>query len=86
MAWRGLCASRTNEITSGHHLIYIRFAHLCEVVHSVCSRCLICKKCKVSHKKYGHLPSKEAEDEPWERLCVDLIGPYTIPQKGAEPL
>jgi hypothetical protein len=28
--------------------------------------------------KYGHLPSKEAEAEPWERLCVDLIGPYTI--------
>jgi hypothetical protein len=36
--------------------------------------------------KYGHLPSKEAEAEPWERLCVDLIGPYTIKHKGAEPL
>jgi hypothetical protein len=36
--------------------------------------------------KYGHLPSKEAEAEPWERLCVDLIGPYTIKHKGEEPL
>jgi hypothetical protein len=32
------------------------------------------------------LPSKEAEAEPWERLCVDLIGPYTIKRKGLEPL
>jgi hypothetical protein len=30
--------------------------------------------------------SKEAEAEPWERLCVDLIGPYTIKREGAEPL
>jgi hypothetical protein len=22
----------------------------------------------------------------WERLCVDLIGPYTIKHKGEEPL
>jgi hypothetical protein len=29
-------------------------------------------------KKYGHLPIKEAEADPWEKLCVDLIGPYTI--------
>jgi hypothetical protein len=38
------------------------------------------------HKKYGHLPSKEAQAESWERLRVDLIGPYTIKHKGAEPL
>jgi hypothetical protein len=36
--------------------------------------------------KYGHLPSIEAEAEPWERLCVDLIGPYTIKHKEEEPL
>src|SRR5690348_6626278 len=29
-------------------------------------------------QKYGHLPEKEAEAMPWERLCVDLIGPYTM--------
>ena len=40
----------------------------------------------MSYKKYGHLPPKEAEAEPWERLCVDLIGPYTIKRKGKEPL
>jgi Integrase zinc binding domain len=61
------------------------FPHLHELVHSVCSKCLICPKWKVSHMKYGHLPSKESEAEPWERLCVDLVGPYTIKHKGAEP-
>lgn len=34
--------------------------------------------------KYGHLPAKEAEAEPWDKLCVDMIGPYTI--KGKKPL
>jgi len=24
------------------------------------------------------LPAKEAEDTPWEKVCVDLIGPYKI--------
>ena len=24
------------------------------------------------------LPEKQAEAEPWEKLCVDLIGPYMI--------
>ncbi len=37
--------------------------------------------------RYGKLPKKVAESEPWEQLCVDLIGPYHItkqngPQKG----
>jgi hypothetical protein len=36
--------------------------------------------------KDGHLPSKEEVAEPWERLRVDLIGPYTIKHKGAELL
>ena len=29
--------------------------------------------------KYGHLPAKKAEVVPWNQLCVDLVGPYTIP-------
>ena len=31
--------------------------------------------------KYGHLPAKTAEDEPWDKLCIDLIGPYKIYRK-----
>ena len=37
-------------------------------------------------KKYGHPPEKTAEAVPWERLCVDLIGPYTIERVGQENL
>ena len=36
--------------------------------------------------KYGKLPEKEAEAEPWETLCVDLAGPCEVPHKGQQPL
>jgi hypothetical protein len=32
------------------------------------------------------LPAKEAEADPWEVLCVDLIGPYTIKRRGKKNL
>ena len=28
--------------------------------------------------KYGKLPTKNVIRKPWEALCVDLIGPYTL--------
>jgi hypothetical protein len=37
-------------------------------------------------RKLGTLPEKEAEAEPWEKLCVDMVGPYTIKRRGAEAL
>ena len=43
--------------------------------------CRTCEKCQLSkkqHKKYGHLPPKEAEIMPWKHVNVDLIGPYTV--------
>ena len=40
--------------------------------------CPICQRNKRHQKKYGKVPPKVAEAKPWERLCVDLIGPYTI--------
>jgi len=30
---------------------------------------------------YGQTPAKIAETIPWRRVCVDLIGPYTINAK-----
>ncbi len=35
-------------------------------------------------RKYGHLPPKTVITNPWECLCVDLIGPYTL--KGKDNL
>ena len=46
------------------------------------SKCDTCQRFKKQKKKYGHLPVKEAESEPWERLSVDLIGPYKIERKS----
>jgi len=36
----------------------------------------------MSTKKYGHLPEKEAEATPWEKLCMYMIGPYHIKNKA----
>ena len=41
---------------------------------------------KKQKKKYGHLPPKLAESQPWEHLCVDMIGPYQIRRKGKKTL
>jgi hypothetical protein len=40
--------------------------------------CAICQTQKKQSKKYGLLPEKETEAMPWDRLCVNLIGPYYI--------
>jgi hypothetical protein len=37
------------------------------------------KKCR--NHKYGKLLAKLAITTPWEALCVDLIGPYTLKGK-----
>jgi transposase InsO family protein len=42
-----------------------------------CRKCQLCKR--TTTKKYGHLPPKEAEDaEPWKRVNVDMIGPFSV--------
>ena len=56
-----------------------------ETVHTVCSTCPTCQITKKSQVNYGHLPEKRAEAIPWERLCVDLIGPYTIRNRKESP-
>ena len=55
-----------------------------KTVQSVCQRCQNCQLNKPKLRKLGHLPPKTAEEIPWERLCIDLIGPYSIgnPKKG----
>ena len=43
-----------------------------------------CHSCQVN--KYGKLPAKLAITTPWEALCVDLIGPYTLKGKARQKL
>ena len=55
---------------------------LLTTVHDVCKKCPTCQRAKTTNQKYGKLPPKQAETNPWETLRVDLISPYTIPRKG----
>ena len=57
-----------------------------EDVRKYCSTCDVCQRTKKNKKKYGLLPEKAAETDPWEVLCVDLIGPYTIKQPNGNKL
>ena len=73
---------RTEETIKQH--LYWPNMHVDICAHV--STCDTCQKTKKYNKKYGHLPEKAAEAVPWERLCVDLIGPYTIERVGQENL
>ena len=74
--------NRTEE-TIGQHLWWPKMReHITKYVQI----CPLCQKTKRRQKKYGLLPPKEAEAIPWDKLCVDLIGPYKIRRKGAKEL
>jgi hypothetical protein len=49
-------------------------------------KCPLCQRNKRRQKKYGLLPPKLAEATPWDKLCIELIGPYTIQRKGVKDL
>ena len=50
-------------------------------VQSHVKNCHNCQVNKHRKHKYGKLPAKLAITNPWEALCVDLIGPYTLKGK-----
>jgi hypothetical protein len=48
-----------------------------------------CKSCQVNKRctlKYGHLPSKIVISTPWDALCVNLVGPYTLKGKDGSAI
>ena len=47
----------------------------------MCKKCPAYQRAKTYYQKYGKLPPKQAETNPLDTLCVDLIGPNKIPQK-----
>ena len=53
-----------------------------DAVQKEVPNCDTCKRTKWSNTKYGKLPYKLAEEILWNKICVDLIGPYVIRRKG----
>jgi hypothetical protein len=57
------------ELTMGQHYTW---KGMRTTIQAVCSKCASCQLMKAKHRKLGHLPEKNAEEIPWERLCIDL--------------
>eukprot|EP00804_Cyclotella_cryptica_P019637 CCRYP_013980-RA/>CCRYP_013980-RA protein AED:0.47 eAED:0.47 QI:0/-1/0/1/-1/1/1/0/165 len=55
-------------------------------VQSHVKKCHSCQVNKRRQLKYGKLPTKLAITNPWEALCVDLIGPYTLKSRTRHKL
>ena len=71
------------ELTIGQHFTW---KGMQTAIKQACSRCASCQLTKAKTRPVGHLPPKVAEKGPWERLCIDLIGPYTIGSKSQESI
>ena len=59
--------------------MYWRF--LWSNIRSYVKRCADSQRCKKRKRKYGKLPSKIVEIIPWQGVCVDLTGLYTLKAK-----
>ena len=49
-----------------------------EDIRAYIQTCDACQRLKKHTQKYGEIPAKSAEAKPWQKLCVDLIGPYKV--------
>src|SRR5687767_15543058 len=74
--------NRTEESIAQH----LWWPKMREQITGFVGACLTCQKNKRKHKKYGHLPPKEVEALIWDKMCIDLIGPYKIRRKGLPDL
>ena len=63
------------KLTIGQHFTWIGMRR---TVQNVCQRCQACQLHKPKLRKLGHLLPKTPEEIPWDILCIDLVGPYTI--------
>ena len=47
-------------------------------VQAHCKKCKLCQIHKKNRKQYGKLPAKVAEATPWQIVCIDLVGPWSV--------
>ena len=74
--------NRTDETISQH----LWWPKMREQIMNYVRACCSCQFNKHKHKHYGHLPPKEAGAQIWDKMCIDLIGPYKIWGKGQPDL
>ena len=52
-------------------------------VHDIWAKCHMCQFLKCNKRNYNKLPAKRVETQPWDTLCIELIGKYRMtPNKG----
>ena len=56
--------------------IHFYFPNMKAIIEDYCKTCDICQRIKGPFPKLGHLPLKVAEQNPWEEVQVDLVGPW----------
>ena len=68
--------------TEGTIFQHLWWSGMREQINKYVRACPTCQLNKCKHKTYRHLPPKEAEAVIWDKMCIDLIGPYKIYRKG----
>ena len=69
-----------SELIIGQHFYCKR---LQKSAHDICSKCHTCHFLKLKKRYCGKLPAKQAETQPCDTLCIDLIGKSRMtPNKG----
>ena len=63
------------ELMNCQHLYWPGIRH---AVWKEVTNCDIFVRTKLLNRKYGKLPAKKAEEIPWYRIFVDIIGTYVI--------
>jgi hypothetical protein len=49
-------------------------------IKKLCEACKTCAHYKKYAQQYGILPTKTHDPNPWTKVCIDMLGPWTIPQ------
>jgi Integrase zinc binding domain len=65
------------ERTIRSHLVW---PELSKDVEKHIKSCHQCQRCKNPRKKYGHFALKGIYQNPWDTICVNLIGPTRLQQ------
>ena len=50
-------------------------------MHNICSKCPTFQLLNHKTRNYNQFPPKQAENQPYDTLCIDLIGKYQITSK-----